>query len=74
MLESQPKSRITDRHEWCRIAIVEGLDQPRMVAIYMPDICKVFAILHMICISIWIHHHTASVIFVGVHSGKSAEI
>ncbi len=43
-----------------------------MVAISMPDIYKVFAILHMMRIGVLIHHHTASVTFVGLDFGKSS--
>jgi hypothetical protein len=62
-------------YEPCRDAIVEALDQPRVVAISMLDIYKVFAILYVICIGKWIHHQvTTDTFVVSLHCGKSAEI
>ncbi len=40
----------------------------------MPDVYKVFAILHMMSVGIWINHHTASVTIVDLDFGKSAAI
>ena len=51
----------------CSYAVAEALDQPKVV------ITSVFAITHMIRICIWIHHHTAIVIFADVGFGKSAD-
>jgi hypothetical protein len=45
-----------------------------MVAISMLAIYILFVILHMMCIGIWIHHHTASVPFAGLDFRKSAEL
>ena len=55
--------------------VVEASDQHRVVATYISDIYKVFAIIHMMWIDMRIHHqHTSIITSLGLDFRKSADI
>ena len=55
--------------------VVEASDQHKVVATFMSDIYKVFAIIYMMWIDMRIHHqHTSIITSLGLDFEKSADI